>query len=234
MQKEHLGENLLSVADGQGKYVSCRSNGTERTTKSGILNSPLFDYRTSHITAKAIDTVENTRGWWEHPPVWGAVNGLVGSVQEGWQSAWGDKWPWHTDRHTGAGALAPKGRCPARRRENRAESDPEEGRSERGQETRSHVLKGEGHGDKWFQSTSTAPSQGRSAELGWRDDWQEDAVQSLLRVETGGCRHESKWPAAMKIALTDTSARKLIAFAEWESQSSIIIPSIQSEMAVIN
>lgn len=35
-------ENLLHVADGQGKYASCRSNGTDITIKAGILNFPLF------------------------------------------------------------------------------------------------------------------------------------------------------------------------------------------------
>lgn len=108
------------------------------------------------------------------------------------------------------------------RRENRTESDTEEGQSERGQEARSHMLKEEGCRDKTSDFRALPRLLTKVCLPRWDDVMTCEKMQynTLLRVETGGCQNESKRPAAMKIALTDSSVSKCTPFAERESHSS--------------
>lgn len=76
------------------------------------------------------------------------------------------------------------------RRENQTESDTEEGQSERRQETRSHMLREEGCGDKtsdfralpWLLAKVCLP---RCDDLMTCEKMQ---YNTLLRLETEGCR----------------------------------------------
>lgn len=113
--------------------------------------------------------------------------------------------------------MAPKGRCLARRLEGERigqKSDTEEGQRTR---QRSHMLKEEGCWDKTSDFRALPRLLAKVCLPRWDDVM---TCEKMLRVETGGCQNESKRPAAMKIALIDSSVSKCTPFAERESHSS--------------
>lgn len=106
------------------------------------------------------------------------------------------------------------------RRENQTESNTEEGQSERGKETRSHMLKEEGCGDKTSDFRALPWLLAKVCLPRWDDLMTCEKMQYNTQVRDRRMPNESKWPAAIKITLTDTSVKKWTAFVEWESQSS--------------
>lgn len=197
-----------------------QNNGIETTL--GVWKFPLSIIISLHTTTvKATETVQRSRVWWEHPLVWGTGQHLVRRAQEVGRLCKGIKGPWNTDRYSGAGVTAAKGRGLARDWEAR-ESDRKWHRGGTGQErTRDKITHARGRKmqrqDKWLQSTSTASGQGVSSKQDDVMTREKMQYNILLRLETGGCQNEAKWPAATKIALGDTGVKKWTALAEQES-----------------